>query len=122
MSEISFQALQFTPRLVSVLVLLVLTWLVAKFAQYIVKRANLSQAVARMAFWAVFVIMLPFALNAAGLDTGWLGAMQQVEGLVFSSWPVWMVMSVLMAGVLFVLRTVPKLAGAVNPSGSEIQN
>ena len=38
MNEISFQAIQYLPRIVSVVVLLSLTWLLAKFTKSIVLR------------------------------------------------------------------------------------
>ena len=92
MSEISFQAMQFTPRFVSVVVLLALTWLVAKFVQYMIQRAtgecqsqdgrrrSFSLFISRITFWAVFLIMFPFIVNAAGVSALWLQTMLHFVG------------------------------------------
>jgi len=136
MSEISFQAVQFIPRFVSVIALLALTWLVARFAKYLVLRATcecrtqtgprekIANILANVAFWAVFLIMLPFVIDMAGFNASWLYTLQNFQAQVFVNWPVWMVLSLLLAGIAFVVRGVPKvyvqLKSSMGPSQSEV--
>ena len=137
MSEISFQAVAFTPRFVSVLILVALSWLIAKFAMYMVKRAacagdhdseigGLPKFLAKLAFWSVFILMSPFISGAAGIDTSWLMSVQNFEGQVFANWPLWMVLSLVVAGIWFVVQGVPKfftqLKGSLGTSKSEVQS
>ena len=120
MQEISFQAVQFLPRLLSVMTLLLLTWLVAKFTKYVVLRA-VSQAkrkslvktffmkVSHIAFWMVVLLFSPFLIGAAGLNAVWLRQVQLHLGQIFSNWPIWMLMSVIVAGISYLLLNIPRL-------------
>ena len=129
MSEISLQAMQFSPRFISVLVLVALTWLVAKFAQYMVMRATcgcsehsdevsgFSNLLSKLAFWSVFVLMAPFVLDIAGINASWISFAQNFEGQIFANWPLWMVLSLVVAGIWFVLQGIPKLFVQQNSQG-----
>ena len=133
MSEISLQAMQFVPRFVSVMVLLALTWLVASFARYMVKRATctcrehdgkmrgFSKGLSNLAFWAIFVLMSPFILDIAGINAAWLASAQNLEGQVFANWPVWMVLVLVVAGLGFVIQGIPKLYVQLRSQG-EVQS
>lgn len=138
MSEISLQAVQleFTPRLVVVVILLALTWLIAKFAKYMVLRATcqactgegirekMARMLANLAFGSVFLVMMPFIINALGLNPSWLYSLQNLEAEVFINWPVWMILSLVAAGIGFVVRGIPKvfvqLKGSAGTTRSEV--
>lgn len=136
MSELSFQAVQFIPRFVSVIAFLALTWLVARFAKSLVLRATgecrategsrgkVANILANISFWAVFVTVSPFLINLAGVSTAWVRTLQQFQAQVFVNWPLWMIMSLLLAGIAFVVRGVPKvlvqLKGSMGTSQSEV--
>jgi len=138
MSEISLQAVQlgFTPRLVVIVILLALTWLVAKFAKHMVMRATcgcrgnegirekMANTLANMAYLATFVMMLPFIVNAAGLNASLVNSFQSFEVQLFANWPIWMVLSLVVAGIGYVVRGVPRvlveLRGSVGTTQSEI--
>ncbi len=137
MNEITFQAVQFLPRLISVVALLSLTWLVAKIAQRAILRTaaqcnngksqnGISKTIANLAFWATLLIMSPFVLGAAGVDASWTATMQNFVGTVFDFWPIWMVVSLLVAGISFVISGVPKLfvqlKGSFDPSHKELHS
>jgi hypothetical protein len=121
MSEISFQAMQFVPRFVGVLVLVSLTWLVAKFASYMVQRTTCTQqeancemssfakGLSRIAFWSIFVLMSPFILTMSGVSSDGISFAQNFIGQVFINWPIWMVLSLVAAGIWFVVQGIPKL-------------
>jgi hypothetical protein len=136
MSEISLQAMQFVPRLVSILILVSLTWLVAKFASYMVQRttcarneancemSGFSKGLSRIAFWAIFVVMSPFILEVSGVNTAGLSFAQNLTGQIFTNWPIWMVLSLVAAGIVFVIQGIPKLIaqlkGSLDTSRGEI--
>jgi hypothetical protein len=123
MSEISLQAVQlgFTPRLVVVIVLLALTWLVAKFSKHMVLRATcgcrasdgirekMANTLANVAYLSIFAIMLPFILNATGVSSSFIHSIQSFEAQLFTNWPIWMVLSLVVAGIGYVLRSIPKV-------------
>lgn len=122
MNEISLQATQFFPRFLSVVALLSLTWLVAKIAQDLILRTvskckfgepqqGITRTIANFAFWATILIMLPFIIGATGLSTSWIATMQKYIGQVFVNWPIWMLLSLLIAGFSFVVSGVPKFFG-----------
>jgi hypothetical protein len=119
MHEISFQAVQFLPRIFSVIILLFLTLLVAKFAKSVVQRAahhDKKGSLARkillklsdIASWIVILIFLPFIIGAAGLDAVWLRQVQLFLGQFFSNWPIWMLLSVMIAGLSYLLLNIPR--------------
>jgi hypothetical protein len=138
MSEISFQAMQFVPRFVTVVVLLALSWLIALFARYLVLRATCEcrnragrrekvvKALTSIAQWSIFVVMLPFMVEAAGFHATWLHTMQQFQIQVFVNWPLWMVLSLVAAGIAFLVRGVPRfyiqLKGSFGTSHHEAQS
>jgi len=138
MSEISLQAGQFFPRLAVVFILLAITWLMARFTKHFVLRATsecqsqlggrakLAKFIANGSFWFVWLLIFPFILNAAGFSTNWLSTVQQLEAQVFVNWPLWTVVSFLVAGIAFLVREVPKffeqLKVAVNESRRELQS
>ena len=84
----------------------------------------MAKLIANGSFWFVWLIMLPFILNAAGFSTNWLSKIQQLEAQVFVNWPMWIVVSFLVAGIAFLVREVPKfleqLKVAVNDSRREL--
>ena len=119
MSEISFQAVQFAPRFTSVIILLLFTWLVAKFTQAIVQRAasqskngqtaeGRSMKISKLFFWAVILLFSPFILGASGLDAIWLRQLQVHIGQFFSNWPIWMLLSLIVAGISYLFHNIPK--------------
>ena len=120
MHEISFQAVQFFPRLFSVITLLLLTLLVAKFAKSLIKRAThqdkkgaftgkLLIKLSNIAFWMVILLFLPFIIGAAGLDAVWLRQVQLHLGQFYSNWPIWMLMSVVIAGIGYLLLNIRRV-------------
>lgn len=134
MNEISFQAVQYAPRLISVITLLLLTLLVAKFSQSMVLRAacqckssqsakKLSKKISNISFWAIIALFSPFILGATGLDASWLRHAQVFVGQFFSNWPIWMLMSVIVAGVSYLFHNLPRfylqLKGSPGSSSSE---
>jgi hypothetical protein len=133
MNEISFPAMQFVPRFVSVLILVALTWLVAGFARYMIKRtigscsendgetSGLSRIISKVAFWSVFILMAPFIFNAAGIDGSWLSVAQRFEGQVFANWPLWTILGLVVVGIWFVIQGVPKLFVQMKSQG-EVQS
>lgn len=117
MSEISFQAVQFFPRFVSVLILLALTWLVARFAGYLVARVGNNAEPQRkkiiglassVAQGLIFFVMLPFVLDTSGLGSRWVYQSQQSLAKILVHWPIWMILSLLMAAIFFLLRGVSR--------------
>ncbi len=128
MSEISFQAVQFLPRFFSFAALFALTWLIARFAKHLVRRATvdgqneagvrspMSRILSSLAFWTVFAIMMPFMLNAVGFNTNWLHQTQQVLAQVFINWPLWMILSLLVAGIAYLVRNIPRFLFQVKGS------
>lgn len=133
MNEISIQATHFLPRLISVIILVALTWLVAKIAQYMVLRTAdkckngksvslKSKTIASLAFWATALIMSPFVLGAAGVDTSWLLTIQKYEVQIFANWPVWMIVSLLVAGISFLVQGVPKFFVQLKSSNGASQS
>ena len=132
MSEISLQAMQFVPRFVGVMILMALTWLVASFAKYMVKRATcgcaehgevsgVSKILSGFAFWSVFVLMAPFILDATGINAAWFSFAQRLEGQIFANWPVWMILGLVVAGFGFVVQGIPKLFVQLRSQG-EVQS
>ena len=138
MSEVSIQAVQFLPRFLTVVVLLGLTWLIARFARYLVLRATCecrdraglrekaAKVLANIAQWSIFVVMLPFLAEAAGFHASWLHTWQQFEVQIFVNWPLWMVLSLVAAGIAFLVRGVPRvyvqLKGSFGTSHHEAQS
>jgi hypothetical protein len=120
MNAISLQAVQFLPRFVSFLALVAMTWLIARFAKYLVQRATyecqvdmdfrstMAKILANLAFWSVVVVMLPFIVNVAGLSTQWLYQVQQILAQIIIYWPLWMVLSLVVAGISYLVRNVPR--------------
>ena len=120
MNEISFQATQFLPRFFSFAALFALTWLIARFAKHLVHRATsecrtnmgfrstMSKVLAGVAFWSVFLVMLPFIANVVGFGAQWLYQVQQFLAQVFINWPLWMILSLLVAGIAYLVRNVPR--------------
>lgn len=120
MQEISFQAVQFLPRIFSAIILLLLTLLVARFAKSVVQRAahqEKKDSLARkllikmsdITFWMVILLFSAFISGAAGLDAAWLSQAQIFVGQFFSNWPIWMLTSVIVAGLSYLLLNIPKL-------------
>ena len=138
MSEISLQAGQFFPRLAVIVILLAITWLLARFTKQLVLRAtsecqgqiggrtNMTKLVANGSLGFVWLLMLPFIINAAGFSTNWLSTVQQLEAQVFVNWPLWIVISFLVSGIAFLVREVPKffdqLKVTVNEYRGELQS
>ncbi len=137
MNEIILHSAQFAPRLISVIVLLILTWLVAKFTQSMVLRTvcqcknsknaeGLSKILSNISFWAIILLLAPFIFRAAGLDATWLWKIQALEGQFFTNWPILMLISVLVAATSSMLRGVPKfyvqLKGSPETSPKELQS
>lgn len=137
MNEITLQAVQIAPRLISVVILLCLTWLVAKFTQSMILRAvcqckdgknaeGLSKTVSKLSFWAIILLIAPFILKAAGLDAKWLWKVQVVEGQFFSNWPILMLMSVVVVAASPMFRGVSKfyvqMKGSSETSPKELQS
>ena len=125
MNEISLLTSQFFVRIVSVVFFVSLTWFLAKFAQFIFMRitrqasrgSNHSQnpksqrnIASRISFWAVFLIISPFILGAAGLDALWLTEVQTFIGGVLSKWPVWIILGLFVALGVKRLPMLPKFA------------
>lgn len=119
MSEISFQAIQFIPRLISVIALISLTWLVAKYAKWMVLRAaypnktdhprkSLFIKVSNISFWIIIILCSPFILGATGLDASWLRHSQLFLGYLFFDWPIWMLIIFLIAGANYLILNIPK--------------
>jgi hypothetical protein len=120
MSEMSFQAVQFVPRFLAVMALIASTWLMARFARYIIFRATcecrdrgglrdkVAKILAKTSQWLIFLIMLPFMIEAAGFHASWLHTWQQLETQIFVNWPLWMVLSLIAAGIAFLVRGVPR--------------
>jgi len=133
MSEISFQAMQFVPRFAGVLILVALTWLVAGFARFMIKRAicsrpghdgemsGFAKIISKLVFWSVFLLMAPFILNAIGIDSSWLSFAQKFEGQVFANWPLLTILSLVVFGIWFVVQGVPKLFVQMRSQG-EVQS
>jgi hypothetical protein len=120
MHEISFQAIQFLPRIFSVIILLLLTLLVGKFAKSAVQRASRQDKKGHFArkiyknlsdftFGIVILLFSPFIIGAAGLNAAWLRQVQLYVGQIFSNWPIWMLMSVMIAGISYLLVNIPRL-------------
>jgi len=136
MSEISFQAVQFLPRFVSFVALIAMTWLIARFAKYLVLRAArecqtdmgirsmLTKIFANAAFWFVVVVMLPFIINVTGYSAQWLYQVQQFLAQIFINWPLWMVLSLVVAGIAYLVRNVPRfyvqVKGSFETSNREV--
>jgi hypothetical protein len=119
MHEISFQAIQFLPRFFSVITLLFLTLFVAKFSRVIVQRAihqekkgsvtrKILIRLSNITFWMVFLIFAPFIIGTAGLDAVWLQQVQLNLGQFFINWPIWMLVSVMVAGVSYLLLNIQR--------------
>ena len=120
MHEISFQAVQYLPRIFSVIILLLLTLLVAKFAKSVVQRAthqNKKDSFARklliklsdITFWMVIFLFLPFIIGAAGLDAVWLRQVHLRLGQFYSNWPIWMLASLVIAGISYLFLNFQQL-------------
>ena len=137
MNQIILITSQYGPRIISVIVLLSLTWLVAKFSQSMVFRAVCqcknkqnakasSKIMTNTAFWVVIILSSPFILRATGLEAAWLWRMQTLEGQFFSNWPIWMLLSVLLIVISNLVQSVPifygKLKRSKNSSLNELQN
>ena len=137
MNEITLQAVQIAPRLISVIILLSITWLVAKFTQSMILRTvcqckdgknaeGLSKTVSKLSFWAIILLIAPFILKAVGLEAAWLWKVQIVEGQFFSNWPILMLVSVLAVAASPMLRRVPKfyvqMKGSSETSPKELQS
>ena len=119
MSEMSLQAVQFVPRFLSVIGLISITWLVAKFAKSMVLRTTgqcendlfvgrFSKAVATFIFWAIILLMAPFVLGAAGVNSVLLARSQIYIGQIFSNWPIWMLLCVGFVLITYLVRGVSK--------------
>ena len=136
MNEISFQAVHFAPRFIAVITLLSLTWLVAKFAKSMVLRAayqnklghprnGLFIKMSSISFWTVICLCSPFILRAIGLDTYWLRQLQLFLGQLFSNWPIWMLISIIAAGVSYLFQYIPRfyiqLKGSPDTSPKEFK-
>jgi hypothetical protein len=135
MSEISLPAMQFLPRFISFLIFLVAIWLMARFARHLVLRATcecqarlgarekMVKLMANLAFWSVIVMMFPFLLNMTGFSPAWIFNAEYVMAQVFSYWPVWMILSLVIAGIGYLFRTVPRfyvqVKSTFNPSHRE---
>lgn len=138
MNQISLPAVQFFPRFAVVVILLALTWLLARFTKHLVLRTTIecrsqpnghkkiSEIIANTSFWAIWVLMLPFIINAAGFSSHWLSALQHFEAQFLVNWPIWMVLSLLLAGIAYLFREVPKffmqLKGTLDPSQKNLQS
>jgi hypothetical protein len=120
MNEISFQAVPFFPRLFSVIILLLLTLLVAKFVKLVVQHAihqnkkdsytrKLLMKLSDITFWMVVLLFSPFIIGAAGLDAVWLQQVQLNLGQFFSNWPIWILVSLIVAGVSYLLLNIQRL-------------
>jgi hypothetical protein len=120
MHEISFQAASFLPRLFSVITLLLLTLLVAKFAKTIIQRATrqdkkgsrITKFVNKLSditFWMVILFFSSFIIGAAGLDEVWLRQVQLYLGQLYSNWPIWILISMIVAGISYLLLNIQKL-------------
>jgi hypothetical protein len=136
MSEISFQAIPFVPRLLSEIALISLTWLVAKYAKWMVLRAanqnimghiwkGLFLKISNISFWVIILLCSPFILGATGLDASWLRRSQLFLGQLFFDWPIWMLISLIIAGAIYLLLNIPKfyilLKGSVETSPNEFK-
>ncbi len=137
MNQITLLISQYSPRILSVIVLLCLTWLVAKFSQSMVLRAvsqsknekngNVtSKFISNIAFWAVILLISPFILRATSIDAAWLWRMQTLVGQFFSNWPIWMLLSVLLIVISNLVQSFPKFYGKLKRSNKtslkELQN
>jgi hypothetical protein len=124
MNEIFLLTSQFSARLVSVILLVSFTWFLAKFAQFVVGRIILQASkgsnnpqnpksqrniASRISFWAIFLIISPFILGAAGLDALWQIKAQTFIAGILSKWPILMLLSLLVAVGIKRLPTLPKL-------------
>ena len=134
MSEISFQAIQFFPRIISAIALMSLTWLVAKYAKWMVVRAayqnkmfnprkSLFFKASNISFWIIIILCSPFILGTTGLDASWLRHLQLFLGHFFFDWPIWMLIIFLIAGASYLIQNIPKfyiqLKGSSNTSPNE---
>jgi hypothetical protein len=119
MHEISFQAVQFLPRFFSVITLLLLTLFVAKFSREVVQHAihqekkgsvtkKIWMRLSNITFWMVILIFTPFIIGTAGLDAVWLQQVQLNLGQIFLNWPIWMLTSVIVAGVSYLLLNIQR--------------
>ena len=120
MSEISFPAMQILPRFVSFVAFLSVVWLIARFAKSLVLRATcecqaslgvrekMAKVLANLAFWSVVVMMFPFIVNIAGFSPSWVYEVKNFLAQVFINWPVWMVLSLTIAGIGYLMRHIPK--------------
>jgi len=74
----------------------------------------------------IFVIMLPFVVEVAGFHAAWLHTWQQFEAQIFVNWPIWMVLSLVAAGIAFLVRGVPRfyvqLKGVFETSRHEVHS
>ena len=120
MHEISFQAIQILPRLLSVVILLILTLLVGNFTKSVVQRAirqdrkgyfakKLWIILSDFTYGIVILLFSPFIIGAAGLNAAWLRQLQLYIGQLFSNWPIWILMSVMIAGISYLLLNIPRL-------------
>ena len=128
MSEISFQAVQFFPRFIAFIALLAGTWLTAKFAKYLFLRATCglrsrqgrgakaTKILAAVTFWSVFVVMMPFLMNIAGFSTQGIYKVQNLLAQIFANWPLMMVLSLVAAGVGYLVRGIPRFYVQVKSS------
>ena len=135
MHEISFQAVPYLPRLVSVIILLLLTLLIAKLVKsetQLVARSNKKDSFARIlmfrlsdiAFWMVVLLFSPYIFRATGLDALWLRQVQLHIGQILSNWPIWILISVIIAGISYLLLNIQRLFIQLkrSPSNSSKKN
>ena len=137
MNQIILLASQYGPRIISVIVLLCLTLLVANFSQSMVMRAIsqsknrknakvFSKIISNITFWVVIILISPFILRATSIESAWLWRMQIFVGQLFSNWPIWMLLSVLLIIICYMVQSVPKfyekLKRSNNTSLKELKN
>ena len=60
-------------------------------------------------FVVVILLFSPLIIGAAGLDAVWLRQVQLYVIQFFSNWPIWMLMSVIIAGISYLLLNIPRL-------------
>ena len=127
MHQISFQAVQILPRLLSTIILLLLTLLVAKFTKTVVQRATYQDKkgsitkkfvnkLSDFTYWIVVLLFTPFVIGAAGLDAVWLRQLLLYLGQFYSNWPIWILMSVVIAAISYVFLNVQRLINQLKRS------
>ena len=106
-NQIVLLTITYAPRILLVLLLMFLTWFVARFSASMVLRAGCQgkkgktpsaawKLFSKITFWVVILLISPFMLRSVGLNADGLWDIQVLVAQFFSNWPLWMLGSVLL--------------------------